>query len=338
MSSGRSGVREVSLRLVGIDCGSQKRIVCGTPSSVRVKSFAVRPSIVFPFLSLTTTVSMTICDRTDNVGVSLLPGVAFCPICWASAWMPSVASRRIVNRDRIRSKPQARRDEQAAHGVGSRRQSEERAVQRRINCWVRGGVQRRIPAGEDDMIKQVRRIDPQIDVVAVLQSEGPRERRIEGECVWAGDGISPCVSPLAWERRCVGGGIQMKACGCIIDRCTRDVRPDAARYASARYRGEIDRGLRQATARGDLSKNGPSLKPFSSPAAQQRSAAESHSRRVLNLRVHQIALIEGGKPALCVEVEPVLRDCWSLWARTSRCCCSRGCGSRCGSPRGSRSR
>src|SRR5258708_33512689 len=45
---------------------------------------------------------MTICDRTDNVGVSFWPGAAFCPICWASDWAPSVASRRIVYRDRIR--------------------------------------------------------------------------------------------------------------------------------------------------------------------------------------------------------------------------------------------
>src|SRR5258707_12670659 len=42
---------------------------------------------------------MTICERTDNVGVSLLPGAAFCPICWASA--PSVASRRMVSKDRM---------------------------------------------------------------------------------------------------------------------------------------------------------------------------------------------------------------------------------------------
>src|SRR5258707_432246 len=97
MSSGANGVIGTSLRVDGRDCGSQKRIVCGTPSSVRVKSFAVRPSIVFPFLSLTTTVSMTICERTDNVGVSLLPGAAFCPICWASA--PSVTSRRMVSKD-----------------------------------------------------------------------------------------------------------------------------------------------------------------------------------------------------------------------------------------------
>src|ERR1700750_2535342 len=84
-----------------MDCGSQNRIVCGTPSSVSVKSFAVRPSIVLPFLSLTTTVSMTICDRTDKVGVALVPGAAFCPICWASDGAPRAASRRIVNRDRI---------------------------------------------------------------------------------------------------------------------------------------------------------------------------------------------------------------------------------------------
>src|SRR6202453_3795846 len=99
MFSGPVGFIGVALRVDGKDCCSQKRIVCGTPSSVSVKSFAVSPSIVFPFLSLTTTVSMTICDRTDRVGVSLLPGTAFCPICWASAL--SVANRRIVIRDRI---------------------------------------------------------------------------------------------------------------------------------------------------------------------------------------------------------------------------------------------
>src|ERR1700730_3712747 len=99
MSSGPVGFKGTSLRVDGKDCGSQKRIVCGTPSSVSVKSFAVSPSIVFPFLSLTTTVSMTICERTDIVGVSFWPGTAFCPICWASA--PSVAIRRIVTKDRI---------------------------------------------------------------------------------------------------------------------------------------------------------------------------------------------------------------------------------------------
>src|SRR5260370_27761467 len=99
MSSGPDGVRGTSLRVDGKDCGSQKRIFCGTLSSVSVKSFAVSPSIGFPFLSLTTTVSMTICDRTDRVVVALLLGVAFCPIVWALA--PSVASRRIVSSDRI---------------------------------------------------------------------------------------------------------------------------------------------------------------------------------------------------------------------------------------------
>src|ERR1700733_6815334 len=149
MSSGPDGFKGTSLRADGMDCGSQKRIVCGTPSSVIVKSFAVSPSIFFPFLSLTTTVSMTICDRTDRVVTLVLPGVAFCPICWASAL--SVASRRNVSRDRILSKPQANRGLQAAHCVSARRYSEQRAIQGRI----RTRVQCRIPAGKHNVVEQV---------------------------------------------------------------------------------------------------------------------------------------------------------------------------------------
>src|SRR5580658_1658646 len=62
---------------------SKKRISCGAPFSVTVKSLAVKPSIGLPFLSVTTTDSTTNCVLVVNVGVALLPGCAFWPICCA---------------------------------------------------------------------------------------------------------------------------------------------------------------------------------------------------------------------------------------------------------------
>src|SRR5258708_1000017 len=115
------------------------------------------------------------------------------------------------------------------------------------------------------MVEQVRRIDPQIEVVSVLQSEGPRQRRIEGERIGAGDRISPRVSPLARERRCIRGSIQMKTRGRIINRCTRNLRSDTARYTSAGHRRKIDGRLRQTTPRGELAKPCPSLQQLSPP-------------------------------------------------------------------------
>jgi len=44
-----------------------KRIVCGAPSSVMVKSFAPNPEMNFPCLSFTTTVSTTNCALAVSV-------------------------------------------------------------------------------------------------------------------------------------------------------------------------------------------------------------------------------------------------------------------------------
>ena len=62
---------------------SKNLIVCGLPSSVTVKSSAVRPSIALPFLSLTVTSSTTSCALAENVAT---PVDACTCDCTAFGW------------------------------------------------------------------------------------------------------------------------------------------------------------------------------------------------------------------------------------------------------------
>ena len=68
MFSGCGGAAGAALGVSGSFWCSQKRMVCGTPFSVTVKSLAVSPSMGFPFLSFTTTVSTTSCVLTLDGG------------------------------------------------------------------------------------------------------------------------------------------------------------------------------------------------------------------------------------------------------------------------------
>src|ERR1035437_2582309 len=96
MSSAPDGVTTRGVASSGNVWYSQKLIFWGTPSSVIVKSFVVRPSIGLPFLSLTTTASTTRRVVTEMVGVSLAPAGLFCPVNCApeeSAPAPAATER-----------------------------------------------------------------------------------------------------------------------------------------------------------------------------------------------------------------------------------------------------
>ncbi len=64
---------------------SKNAMVWGFPSSVIVKSLAVRPSTGLPLLSLALTISTTNCALVENVGMSLGPVGEFWPTCCARA-------------------------------------------------------------------------------------------------------------------------------------------------------------------------------------------------------------------------------------------------------------
>src|SRR5260370_23152917 len=63
---------------------SQKLMVCATPSSVMVKSLAVRPSMGLPFLSVTPTVSITNWVLLWNLTVVLAGAGGGCVACCVS--------------------------------------------------------------------------------------------------------------------------------------------------------------------------------------------------------------------------------------------------------------
>src|SRR5260370_42556705 len=74
---------------------SQKLMVCATPSSVMVKSLAVRPSMGLPLLSVTLTVSTTNWVLLWNLTVPLAGVGGFCVVCCACT--ASMASRHKDN-------------------------------------------------------------------------------------------------------------------------------------------------------------------------------------------------------------------------------------------------
>ena len=87
---------------VNIWC-SQILIVCATPSSVIVKSFAVNPSMGFPFLSFTPTASIISRNVTLIVAAwSAVPTGLFCPVnCAPAGRLPVPAATNTTHAARV---------------------------------------------------------------------------------------------------------------------------------------------------------------------------------------------------------------------------------------------
>ena len=130
----RGGRRRGGARLSSSFWNSKKLMVCGTPSSVMMKSFAVRPSIGLPFLSLTLTVSTTSCVLDVNFG-RRRAGAAGCCCAGTTAaatgrrhGQEAIAAMRLFRM--LEPHPQIESD--AAHRVGRCRQAELRARDDRV--------------------------------------------------------------------------------------------------------------------------------------------------------------------------------------------------------------
>src|SRR5580658_3429275 len=165
-------------------------MVCGTPSSVTAKSFAVRPINGFPFLSFTTTASTTNCVLTLIEGVCAPLGAAFWPICCVPA-AARVHANVIAITVRMASEPYAQRSLETAHGVGSRWQSK--------LCTVDD----RVPRCERHVIENVCGIHTQVEIESTVQAECASHGRIEAELSGAVNGVPSSISPLP----CHGYGV-----------------------------------------------------------------------------------------------------------------------------------
>src|SRR6266404_5329740 len=121
-------------------------MVCGAPSSVTVKSFAVRPSTGLPFLSLTVTVSTTNCVLDWNVAGLFWPPAA------------SVNARNVMRAWRmLEPYPQTGLD--VSHGVRRTGQAELRA----------GDVG--VPTGIRYVVEGVGGVNSQVHIECVAQTE-----------------------------------------------------------------------------------------------------------------------------------------------------------------------
>ena len=61
------------------------------------------------------------------------------------------------------------------------------------------------------MIDEIGGVDADVEVVALLDAEGPGKGGVEGELLGADDGVAAGVSPLAGLRRGIGLGIEKVA-------------------------------------------------------------------------------------------------------------------------------
>src|SRR5580658_2989167 len=126
---------------------SQILMVCGFPSSVRMKSLEVRPPMGLPFLSLTLTVRITSCVLLENV---VWPGG------WAFATRAARSSRKTW---RMKLEVEAKRGLDTAHVISRSRQTKLRA----------GGDN--VPACERNVIQRVHAIHAKIEIHSVLEAE-----------------------------------------------------------------------------------------------------------------------------------------------------------------------
>ena len=86
------------VRVTGSVWYSKKRIVCGAPFSVIVKSLAVSPFIGAPCLSVAVTASITNCVPLVKVAVPLLSACAFPPVCCAAAAAIAIRNPAMIRR------------------------------------------------------------------------------------------------------------------------------------------------------------------------------------------------------------------------------------------------
>src|ERR1700722_3881025 len=185
-------------------------MACSAPSSVTVKSFAVRPSTGLPLLSFTFTVSITNWLLVEKVAGVSPAGEVFWPTCWASNGRAEATTiRRKASVARIILEPQHKSRGQTAHGIGRQRQTELRAAKRSV------------PAGEGDVVDGIGGINPQIAAEPVGQSERAPGRSVQSELRRPGNGIAPRVAKLARRGRGISGRVERQAGRRIIDRRPR---------------------------------------------------------------------------------------------------------------------
>src|SRR5580692_990702 len=290
-------------------------MLCSAPSSVTVKSFAVRPSTGLPLLSFTFTVSTTNWLLVENVD-GPAPAGAFWPICWASKGRaPPRTNKSRTNMARgISLEPHYEPYRHTAHRIGCCRKTELRAAKRGV------------PTRERDVVDRVRRINPQVAAQPVAQSKRASSRGIQCELKGPRDGIPSGIAPLARLRSRVCRGIQVQSWRSIVYGHAGIFRTKRTHDAGALCRRKIQRRERQPAAGRDCCTQHPSLEQRAPPTVQQRSAGRSHAGGVLNRRAHKMPLIETGEASLRAQVQPILGDREIACAgRACRRAGSRGC-------------
>src|SRR4029453_9573038 len=137
-------------------------MVCGTPSSVMLKSFAVKPSIGLPDLSLTVTVSTVNCAPLRKTG-----GACGCGCCAVSGATSTRASSEAALR--VMSEPHPKTALHLAHRVGLTGEAELRAGDNRVH--------RR----ERPLVDDVAGIEPPIEREPAAPEERSAKTHVEAE-------------------------------------------------------------------------------------------------------------------------------------------------------------
>src|ERR1700677_3001483 len=134
------------------------------------------------------------------------------------------------------SEPQAQRDLEAAHWVGGNGKTELRTVNGRV------------PAGEDTMVEQVGCLHAGIRRQTRFRTERACKRPIEAELPGAGNRVPACSSPLAGQRRGVGGDVEVWTRSRRGNGSDSRVWTDRAGESCSGHGFQIDRSFWQASS------------------------------------------------------------------------------------------
>src|SRR5262249_16793929 len=109
-------------------------------------------------------------------------------------------------------------------------------------------------------------------------------------------------------RSTVRGGVGVVTMGNVVDGRTGERCANGASDPGPRHGCQINRSLRQAASRIELTGDGPTFEQSTAKSIDQPAPGDPHGRRVLQLGDDLMALIERRWPAVSVEVAPILRD------------------------------
>src|SRR5579872_5554649 len=156
---------------------------CGLPSSVTVKSLAVRPLMGLPSLSFTLTISTISVALASNLKPPPLTVRGALVCCCAEATRSQ--ARKVAVSDRIFLEVESQGCIEGAHRIHAGGEPE------------LGTADGGIPVRDYHVIESVGGVETNVDVLAFAQPEGPARRSIQRELTGAADDVPAGIAPFA---------------------------------------------------------------------------------------------------------------------------------------------